>query len=387
MAESHDTAATQKNNGNTSKKRKRQGWQHNVSTVCHNEEMANAIERSMKKAKQILHRTHNPANPHCHRAIVCILCDWFIVGTETIHKLTNNQISKHSNRLSVQTYKSCHGQVLKPELRKQYQVNVDGLKDMLLLPQSRKYNNCYATCACCYKGMCPNLANKRTLPKFAIANGFMIGSFPREIEYTNMDGKRNVRDINDNELTDLLKAMLASVRPYGCVFAYSGGSQKSIRGNYQFFEMDQNRLGAVINHLNQAGIGEHIYCVLCGRMTTDQKQIVRRRAVVDTQLLIDILTWFVKESGHPGFQNTTAPEECPKPLFVENQGTTNNTDKSVNVNVENNIESGTYCFSSAQEPSENTSVYGLPDKFALAMFSIQHSRCWHTVALTPTLRK
>jgi hypothetical protein len=136
--------------------------------------------------------------------------------------------------------------------------------------------------------MCPNLANKRTLPKFTIANGFMIGSFPQEIEFTNKDGKRNVRSINNNELTDLLKAMLAPVRPYGCVFAYSGRSQKSITGNYQFFEMDQNRLGAVIDHLNQAGIGEHIYCVLCGRMTPEQKQIVCRRAVVDTQLFIDI---------------------------------------------------------------------------------------------------
>ncbi len=67
--------------------------------------------------------------------------------------------------------------------------------------------------------------------------------------------------------------------------------------------MDQNRLGAVVNHLNQAGIGEHIYCVLCGRMTLDQKQIVRRRAAVDTQLFIDLITWFVNESGHPGYQN------------------------------------------------------------------------------------
>jgi hypothetical protein len=163
--------------------------------------------------------------------------------------------------------------------------------------------------------MCPNLANKKTLPKFAIANSFVIGSFPQEIEFTNEDGKRNFRNINNNELTDLLKAMLAPIRPYGCVFAYSGGSQKSITGNYQFFKMDQNRLGAGINHLNQAGIGKHIYCVLCGRMTPDQKQIVRRRAVVDTQLFIDFLIWFVKESGHPNFYNTTIPEECPKPLL------------------------------------------------------------------------
>jgi hypothetical protein len=84
------------------------------------------------------------------------------------------------------------------------------------------------------RGMSPNLANKRTPPKFAIENGFVIGSFPREIEFTNKDGKRKVRNINNNELTDLLKAMLAPVRPYGCVFAYSRGSQKSIKGNYQF---------------------------------------------------------------------------------------------------------------------------------------------------------
>ncbi len=66
--------------------------------------------------------------------------------------------------------------------------------------------------------------------------------------------------------------------------------------------MDQNRLRAVINHLNQTGIGEHIYCVLCSRMTPDQMQIVHQRAAVDTQLFVDILTWFVKESGHPGYQ-------------------------------------------------------------------------------------
>ncbi len=57
---------------------------------------------------------------------------------------------------------------------------------------------------------------------------------------------------------------------------------------------------------------------------------------------------------------------------MEDQETTNNTDKSVNVNVETNIESaGTYYFSSAQEPSENTSMYGSSDKMALAIF--QHS--------------
>jgi hypothetical protein len=182
-------------------------------------------------------------------------------------------------------------------------------------------------------------------------------------------------------VTDLLKAMLAPVRPYGCVFSYTGGSQKSIKGNYQFFEMDQNRLGAVVNHLNQAGIGEHIYCVLCGRMTPDQKQIVRMRTVVDTQLFIDILTWFVNESGHPGYQNTTIPEKCPQPLFVEDKETNNNTDESVNVNMETNIESGTYFFHLHKNHQIPHPCTVLPINLHLQCFSVQLQHCWHMVAL------
>ncbi len=176
------------------------------------------------------------------------------------------------------------------------------------------------------------------------------------------------RKVEDGELTDTLKAMVAPLRPYGCVFAYSEGAQKSLRGNYQFFEMDQNRLGGVMNQLNQAGIGEHIYCVLCGRMTPDQEQIVCKRSRVDTRLYIDILTWFNKESCHPGYLNTSIPEDCPQPLLVEDILTKNNTDKSADKTVETNYEGRMYYFSTAQDPSQHTSVYGSSDIFALAMF-------------------
>ncbi len=83
--------------------------------------------------------------------------------------------------------------------------------------------------------------------------------------------------------------MAAPIRSYGCVFAFSGGAQKSLQGNYQFFEMDHNCLGGVMNQLNQQGNSEHIYCILCRRMTPDQKQIVRTQAKVDTQLFIDVM--------------------------------------------------------------------------------------------------
>jgi hypothetical protein len=47
-----------------------------------------------------------------------------------------------------------------------------------------------------------------------------------------------------------------------------------------------------MNHFNKSGFGDNIYCVLCGRMTPDQKN-VRERSKVNTQLFIDVMTWFV----------------------------------------------------------------------------------------------
>jgi hypothetical protein len=58
----------------------------------------------------------------------------------------------------------------------------------------------------------------------------------------------------------------------------------------------------------------------------------------------------------------------PQPLLVEDRETNNNTNISINKNVESSYESGTYYFSLAQDPSEATSVYGLSKRFALALF-------------------
>jgi hypothetical protein len=258
----------------------------------------------------------------------------------------------------VESYERYYDTILKPEVRNQYVINNVDLKVLLLSPRSRITSKGYSTCSCCFSGMQLNMANKKSPPKIAIANGFVIGSFPREVKWITSNGKTKKRIIKDRELTDILKVMMALIRSYGSIFAYTGGAQKSIRGNYQFFEMDQNRIGGVIHQLNKSGFGEHIYCVLCGRMSANQKRIVRGRSKVDTQLFIDIMTWYVQQSGHPGFNNTSIPHECPQPLLVEDKETTNNTQYSFDKTVETMYQGGTYYFSSAQDPSETTSVYG-----------------------------
>ena len=163
------------------------------------------IDPATKEAKQYLHRTQDPANPHMLRAIVCIICDRFIIGTETIHKLTKEDIGVHSGRLGVKSYEEFYQTTLKDEVKRQYRVQ--GLQDMLLSPRSRKYPDGYATCSICYSAMQPQMACKKTPPKFAIANGFVIGSFPREIKFFNKDGQRLTRKVEDDKITDTLKAV------------------------------------------------------------------------------------------------------------------------------------------------------------------------------------
>ncbi len=96
------------------------------------EGMTNVIDQATKEAKQFLQRTRDPENPHSHREIKCIICDCFIIGTETIHKLTKKDIGAHSERLCVKSYEEYYQTTIKAEVKRQY--NVQGLTDMLLSP-------------------------------------------------------------------------------------------------------------------------------------------------------------------------------------------------------------------------------------------------------------
>ncbi len=52
--------------------------------------MEHVINQSMKESVKFLHQAKDPENPLKHRAIVCIICDRCIIGTEAIHKLRGN---------------------------------------------------------------------------------------------------------------------------------------------------------------------------------------------------------------------------------------------------------------------------------------------------------
>ena len=55
--------------------------------------------------------------------------------------------------------------------------------------------------------------------------------------------------------------------------------------------------------------------------------------------------------------------------MIEDKETTNNTDKAVNVGVENRYDGGTYYFSSAQDSKAGTACYNIEIDFTLTMMN------------------
>ncbi len=126
QTETEEQGVKRKKTDSDYKRRKRKEKRH--QSQSNKEDMTNVIDHEMKEAKQFLHRTWDPGNPHRHRATVCIICDRFIIGTETIHKLTKEDFGAHSERLGVKSYEENYQTTLKAKVKRQYQVQ--GLQDM-----------------------------------------------------------------------------------------------------------------------------------------------------------------------------------------------------------------------------------------------------------------
>jgi hypothetical protein len=164
-----------------------------------------------------------------------------------------------------------------------------------------------------------------------------------------------------------MSSLLARVRPFAYIFAYTAGAHKAIRGHFSFFEVDLTHMGSVMNHFLTTGANPLVYVVLCGRMTPNQKEIAKKRALLNMEKMKDLLEWFVNESGHPGYEGVTPPTECPKPSFIVDEETPNNTDQEHDPELEKEFAGASFHFTSAHEPQDDTGVYESNQKFVKAM--------------------
>jgi hypothetical protein len=90
----------------------------------------------------------------------------------------------------VESYKTYYETVLIPEVRNQYMIIDGNLKELLLSLCSRKNQNGYSACSCCFSRMQPKMIRNKFPPKFAIAKAFVIGSMPQVSQWTTADGEK-----------------------------------------------------------------------------------------------------------------------------------------------------------------------------------------------------
>ena len=329
-------------------------------------------EERILEAKQLANRMECTGKKGVFQALVCIVCDRHIIGTEKVCHLTKDRLLKNKLRLGVENYNKFYTdngyRPLHLELVKQYEV--DDMAGLLLSQRSRCETDGYVACQSCH-GSITNNSSYQSPPKYAIANGFVIGHIPKVLVLRNKDGTtREPRTLKEGEITDILRAMLAPTRAYGYTFSYFAGAQQSIQGHYMFYEVDQTYMGSVINDIQSTGANPHIHIVLGGRYTPSQKRIIEKKTDVDTKLYTDLMTWFIQESGHPGYESVTVPEDCPKPTLVrEETEKQNNVDDEVDAKIEEQFESGTYYFSSANAPSSDTGVHDTHLKFTKSLLN------------------
>jgi len=290
-----------------------------------------------------------------HRARVCVVCDRFIIGTEAVEFISGEELLEHQSRLGVTEYEAYHGP-LRPSLRKQYQVDDEKLHDLLLSPRSRREGRRYVCCEQCKESL-RDTPSRRIIgpPKHSIANGFVIGEVPEET-------------LKEEEITELLSALIAPIRPFMHVISYMGGQHKTIRGHVMLFHNDIIHTGSVIQNYLRTGANPNVYCVLCGTFTPNQREIINQRVALNLGVWKRLLHWYITDSGHEAFRGLNPDiETWPRPHVVEEKSNENNTDEEGDPSIEETVEGATYHFPSAYEPTEDAGVYQSQEKFARSM--------------------
>eukprot|EP00985_Skeletonema_marinoi_P017105 scaffold9319_cov192-Skeletonema_marinoi.AAC.1 len=123
-----------------------------------------------------------------HRAIGCVVCDEFIIGTEQLCSISRDQLLAHKDRLGVESYAEFHGE-MDEILQKQYEIS--GLEGILLSPRFGKDNaKQFTVCSRCKEALKIDCITNKSPPKYAIANGFAIGTIPETIEFKGADDEQ-----------------------------------------------------------------------------------------------------------------------------------------------------------------------------------------------------
>ena len=153
------------------------------------------------------------------------------------------------------------------------------------------------SCATCFR----NIKNNKIVkpPRFAISNAWAIGSIPTSVV---------------GEIDSVLASMVNKIRLFSYVFTFSAGAHKAIKGHHTFFMNDPEKIGAALHHLQTSGNLTDVYAMLCGRFTPTQREIAKKRCLVQPERYKKLLNWLIDH--HPAYHDVQRPEDSPQPTLI-----------------------------------------------------------------------
>ena len=80
-----------------------------------------------------------------------------------------------------------------------------------------------------------------------------------------------------------------------------------------------NNVGHVVSIMNsylRTGTNPNVYCTMCGRFISKQREVARLKCLMNVHKIIGLLDWFMNESNHPGYRSLIKPNDCPRPVLI-----------------------------------------------------------------------
>ena len=102
------------------------------------------------------------------------------------------------------------------ELKRQYDCSITDkeLNGLLLSKRSKRSEKGYTCCSSCQASLLMNSKKVKGPPRYSIANGFLIGHIPKHV-------------MEELDITELVSAMIAPIRPFSYALTFSGGALKT----------------------------------------------------------------------------------------------------------------------------------------------------------------
>ena len=264
---------------------------------------------------------------------------------------------KNTEKLGIETFEKNFNCKIPSELKRQYDCSITDkeLNGLLLSKRSKRNKKGYMCCSSCHTSLLNN-KNVKGPPRYSIANGFLIGHIPENV-------------MEEIDITELVSAMIAPIRPFSYALSFSGGALKTLKGHHTFFENNVGHIGSVLNNYLKTGANPNVYCIMCGRFTPIQRQQARLKCLLDSEKFLKLLEWFINFSGHSDFVTVVKPKDCPQPIIIEDEPNENTVDNETDPSIENKYEGAKYYFPSAYEPNTDSGIFKSQEAFATAMLN------------------